>query len=76
MPIGTNCKGGLMMAELNAGDDNAATYREDLARSNLNLKPILKENGFDILDAQFWFRAVQDEHREDDGIHWNALSHS
>ena len=46
MPIGTNCKGGLMMEELNVGDDNAATYREDLARSNLNLKPILKEKGF------------------------------
>ena len=27
------------------------------------------------MDAQFWFRSAQDEHREDDGIHWNALSH-
>ena len=26
-------------------------------------------------DAQFWFRTVQDEYREDDGIHWTALAH-
>lgn len=75
MPIGTNCKGGLLLEELALGEDNSATYREDIARSNLNLKPILDKNGWDVLDAQFWFRAVQDEHREDDGIHWNALAH-
>lgn len=64
-----------MVEELNVGDDNSAMYREDLARSNLNLKPILKDEGWDILDAQFWFRAVQDDHREDDGVHWNAIAH-
>jgi len=75
MPIGTNCKGGLLLQELSLGDENSATYREDMARCNLNLKPILANSNWDILDAQFWFRAVQDDHREDDGIHWNALAH-
>ena len=49
MPIGTNCKGGILVEELNVGDENSATYREDLARSNLNLKPILEREGWDIL---------------------------
>ena len=72
MPIGTNAKGGLLEKELDFGSES---YREDIARSNLNLKPIIKRAGWDLLDAQFWFRTVQDEYREDDGIHWTAPAH-
>ena len=50
MPIGTNAKGGLMQSELNFGSE---TYREDIARSNLNLKPIIKEAGWDLLGTGF-----------------------
>ena len=72
MPIGTNAAGGLMKKELDFGSES---YREDIARSNLNLKPIIKNAGWDLLDAQFWFRSVQDDYREDDGIHWSAVAH-
>ena len=52
MPIGTNAKGGLMKTELNFGSE---TYREDIARSNLNIKPIIKEAGWDLLGNGFDF---------------------
>ena len=57
MPIGTNAAGGLMKKELEFGSES---YREDIARSNLNLKPIINDAGWDLLDAQFWFRSVQE----------------
>ena len=50
MPIGTNAKGGLMKSELNFGSE---TYREDIARSNLNIKPIIKAAGWDLLGTGF-----------------------
>ena len=28
-----------------------------------------------MLDAQFWFRQNQEDHRAADGIHWNAKAH-
>ena len=52
MPIGTNAKGGLMKTELNFGSE---TYREDIARSNLNIKPIIKKAGWDLLGTGFDF---------------------
>lgn len=72
MPIGKEAKGGLVKKELDFGTES---YREDIARSNLNLVPIIRKAGWDLLDAQFWFRTVQDDYREDDGIHWTAVAH-
>ena len=57
MPIGKEAKGGLVKKELDFGTES---YREDIARSNLNLVPIIRQAGWDLLDAQFWFRTVQE----------------
>ena len=67
--------GGLLKKELDVGDNDSAAYREDMARCNSNLAPIIKGKGWDILDSQFWFRAVQDEHREGK-INFHAVARS
>jgi len=42
-----------------------------MGQANLNIRPIIKEYNWDLLDAQFWFRKVQDKnYREKDGVHW------
>ena len=52
-------------------------YRQDMGQANLNLKPIIEKNNWDLLDGQFWFRKLQNHnYRELDGVHWNQLAHS
>jgi len=72
MPIAAETKGGVLEG---TGENNSAMYREDIARCNLNLIPIMNENNWDVLDANFWFRNCQNEFRENDGIHWTAHAH-
>lgn len=70
LPIGRNARGGLLIPEIQFGDDSEV-YRLDMGQANLNIQPIIKENNWDLLDAQFWFRKVQDKnYREKDGVHW------
>lgn len=88
MPIAAETKGGVLegkgiFTQMNSlsqliffvGENNSAMYREDIARCNLNLIPIMNEKKWDVLDANFWFRNCQDQFRENDGIHWTAHAH-
>jgi len=75
LPIGRNARGGLLIPEIQFGHDSEV-YRMDMGQANLNIKPIIKEELWDLLDAQFWFRRVQYKNfRENDGIHWNQIAH-
>ena len=70
LPIGRNARGGLLIKEIQFGEDSEV-YRVDMGQANLNIQPIIKEHNWDLLDAQFWFRKVQDKgYREKDGVHW------
>ena len=36
---------------------------------------LVNDNLWDYLDAQYWFRQSHVDHRQADGIHWNAKAH-
>jgi len=75
LPIGRNARGGLLIPEIQFGQDSEV-YRMDMGQANLNIKPIIDEHKWDLLDAQFWFRKVQhNNYREKDGVHWNQIAH-
>ena len=48
-----------------------AALSSDIAEANDLAATIMRKYNWDLLDAQFWFKD-QSEHRQGDGIHWNA----
>lgn len=48
---------------------------EDIAHANLRASKLVNDNLWDYLDAQYWFRQSHVDHRQADGIHWNAKAH-
>ena len=48
---------------------------EDIAHANLRASKLVNDHLWDYLDAQYWFRQSHVDHRQSDGIHWNAKAH-
>jgi len=70
MPISHRATGGVFDKKMEKFD-----FREDIEFANGSVRSILNSQGWDLVDAQFWFQQNQDYHRISDGIHWNAKAH-
>ena len=70
MPLSRHAVGGFIEKAMENVD-----LVEDIAIGNASCRPVMQRYGWDLLDAQYWFRQNQDVHRIPDGIHWNAKAH-
>ncbi|KAL0970485.1 hypothetical protein UPYG_G00242690 [Umbra pygmaea] len=71
MPLGKKIVGGFLVPEI---AHMARTLRKDVIHANFYSSRLADAYGFDVFDLHFQFRHRL-EHREADGIHWNALAH-
>ena len=76
LPIGRNARGGLLIDEIQFGTDSEV-YRMDLSQANLNIKQLVDDAKWDLLDGQYYFRKLQTQPgmREKDGVHWHQIAH-
>ena len=54
---------------------NVVALVKDIADANLRTAEIIESKKWDYVDAQYWFRQSHVDHRQQDGIHWNAKAH-
>ncbi len=69
MPVSKDVRGGFMIPEV---ESCKLRIREDILEANFYAAKVIEEFKFDCLDLHYYFRN-QIQHRNNDGIHWNAL---